>query len=240
MNKITLYIATHKTGLKYFGKTELYFTQEDLQKSYHGSGIGWKEYLIENGDLVTMELYGIFNKSEVKEIALKFSRDNNIVESNLWANRKEEDGFTGGRHSKETKEKMSKAKLGELNPMFGKKPWCYGKTMTKEFRLAISEANKGQIPWNLGMTDLPKGFKHSKESKLLMSKNRSGTPMKEETKEKLRLINVGNIVSEETKRKTSESMKNYTRPRGKCIYCDKEMDISSLNRYHNDNCKLKL
>jgi len=57
-NKVTLYIAAHRTGLKYFGKTERYFTQEDLQKYYHGSGIGWKKH----GDDVTMEIYGIYIK----------------------------------------------------------------------------------------------------------------------------------------------------------------------------------
>ncbi len=237
--KTTLYIATHKTGYKYFGKTELYFTQEDLQKNYHGSGIGWKEYLLENGDDVTMEIYGIYNKSEVREVALKFSRDNNIVESELWSNRKEEDGFTGGRHSKKTKERLSLAKKGKLNPMYGKKTWNFGQKMTKETKEKISISKIGNIPWNKGKVDLPKGFKHSEETRKLMSKNMKGISKTTEHKQKLSDCNLGKITSEETKRKQSESMKRHKRVKEKCKYCDKEMDISSLNRYHNNNCKHK-
>jgi len=94
--KTTLYIATHnKTGLKYFGKTTCHFTQEDLQKHYHGSGTYWKNHLRKHGDDVTMEIHGIHEIDEVKEIALKFSEDNNIVESELWANLIKEDGIDG-------------------------------------------------------------------------------------------------------------------------------------------------
>jgi hypothetical protein len=35
--------------------------------------------------------------------------------------------------------------------------------------------------------------------------------------------------------KMSEAQKN--RKRSSCIHCGKEMDISNLKKYHNDNCK---
>lgn len=101
-NQVCLYIATHnKTGLKYFGKTIRYFTQEDLQSKYHGSGVYWNNHLKVHGDDVTMEIYGIFNINEVEEIALKFSSDNNIVKAlnesdkKIWANEKPENGLDG-------------------------------------------------------------------------------------------------------------------------------------------------
>jgi len=207
--KVTLYIATHKTGYKYFGKTELYFTQEELQKSYHGSGIGWKEYLLQNGDDVTMEIHGIYNKSDVKEIALKFSRDNNIVESELWANRKEEDGFTGGRHSKESKEKMSEAKKGkplseEHKEALKKCERNTRKHLTSGHSKKISESNKG-ISKGLGVSK-------SKEHKENISKGRKGIKFTEEHKEKLR-------------RKVE------------CPHCGKIGGISQMKRWHFDNCK---
>jgi len=120
---VTLYIGTHnKTGLKYFGKTGKYFTQKELQKYYHGSGKYWKKHLKKHGDDVTMEIYGIYKKSEVEEIALKFSKDNNIVRAlnesgdrkgrKVWANEKPENGLDGNvkgnKHAKETKKKISK------------------------------------------------------------------------------------------------------------------------------------
>ncbi len=109
MKKVTLYIGTHNdTGLKYFGKTNRYHTKEELQKYYHGSGSDWKEHLKEFGDNVNMDIYGIYSMSEVKEIALKFSLDNNIVESDIWANNILEDGLGSVLfHSDKTKKKIS-------------------------------------------------------------------------------------------------------------------------------------
>ena len=44
-DKVTLYIATHNiTGKKYFGKTVKWFTQEELQKNYRGSGKYWNKH----------------------------------------------------------------------------------------------------------------------------------------------------------------------------------------------------
>jgi len=110
-NKVTLYIATHnKTGKKYFGKTTRYFTEEDLQSKYHGSGTYWKRHLKKHGDDVTMEIYGIYNIDEVKKVALQFSKENNIVEDyNIWANMRLEDGLDGG-ITKEATNKMLKTR----------------------------------------------------------------------------------------------------------------------------------
>jgi len=59
-----------------------------------------------------------------------------------------EGGGNRGRHSKETKRKMSEVKLGENNPMYSKKPWNKGKKASKETRKKLSEAHLGQIPHN--------------------------------------------------------------------------------------------
>ena len=107
-----LYIKQHKiTGLKYFGKT----TGKDPVK-YLGSGTYWNRHLEKHGKLINTLWYKLFtNKDELKEYALKFSIDNNIVESSEWANLKVEDGLRGGGvkgikikpHSDEHKEKIS-------------------------------------------------------------------------------------------------------------------------------------
>lgn len=118
-DKVTLYIATHnKTGKKYFGKTSKYFTKEDLQKNYHGSGSYWISHLNKHGNDVTMCLYGIYDKSEVENVALKFSIENNIVESNEWANLKPENGLDGWpsrvKLSEEIKRCLSKANRNKV------------------------------------------------------------------------------------------------------------------------------
>jgi len=94
--KVTLYIATHnKTGLKYFGKTTKYFTEEELQKYYHGSGKYWKNHLKKYGNDVIMKIYKICDINEVEKEALKFSKENDIVNSKEWANLKYENGLDG-------------------------------------------------------------------------------------------------------------------------------------------------
>jgi ribosomal protein L37AE/L43A len=88
-----LYIKRHKiTGKKYFGKT----TKSDPIK-YPGSGHYWTRHINKHGkDLVeTIWTQHFTDKQECTEYALKFSIENNIVESTEWANQMLEDGLTG-------------------------------------------------------------------------------------------------------------------------------------------------
>jgi hypothetical protein len=87
-----LYVKTHNvTGLKYFGKTT------SNRKRYRGSGQYWLNHLKKHGNDVTTEIVGFFtSQEECMEFALKFSADNNIVESNDWANMRPENGLDGG------------------------------------------------------------------------------------------------------------------------------------------------
>lgn len=90
---ITLYIKTHnKTGLKYFGKTK-----QDDPYSYLGSGTYWKNHLKKYGNDISTEIFAEFENEceELVETALKFSKENDIVESNKWANLIEENGLDG-------------------------------------------------------------------------------------------------------------------------------------------------
>jgi len=104
-NKVCLYIFTHNiTGLKYFGKTNCNFNKAELLK-YGGSGSYWNKHLKKHGKDISVEIYGIYNIEEVKEIALKFSRDNDIVSlvnesgprkgKKVWANLIPENGIGG-------------------------------------------------------------------------------------------------------------------------------------------------
>lgn len=90
-----LYIKTHNvTGLKYFGKT----TQNPFK--YKGSGKYWINHIKNYGNDVITEIYGFYI---IKELclndAIKFSIENDIVNSSLWANLKLEE-LDGGDTSK--------------------------------------------------------------------------------------------------------------------------------------------
>jgi len=88
---IYLYIKEHSvTGLKYFGKT----ISTDPFK-YSGSGTYWVPHIKKYGkELVkTLEVWGFDNQELCTEFALRFSKENNIVESKEWANRIPENGL---------------------------------------------------------------------------------------------------------------------------------------------------
>ena len=89
---IYLYIKTHnKTGLKYLGKT----TNKNPY-SYQGSGTYWKRHINTHGyDVTTQILLMTESKTEIKETGIFFSKLWNVVESNDWANLKEEAGDGG-------------------------------------------------------------------------------------------------------------------------------------------------
>ena len=79
---IFLYVKTHnKTGLKYFGKT----THDPFK--YNGSGKAWCLHLKEFGTDISTEIVGSFTEREIAaNFARNFSKENNIAESDLWAN----------------------------------------------------------------------------------------------------------------------------------------------------------
>ena len=83
MKPTYLYIKTHNvTGLKYFGKT----CQKDPFK-YKGSGTRWLNHVRIHGLDITTEILGLFlDETECKRVALEFSIQNNIVDSEEWAN----------------------------------------------------------------------------------------------------------------------------------------------------------
>lgn len=126
-----LYVKQHqKTGLKYFGQT-----QQDPY-NYKGSGKYWLRHIGEHGrsEINTLNVWSFETIEECRKFAIEFSINNNIVESQDWANLMIENVdrnpsayvFTeeakqriregkqraGYRHSAETIEKIRKASSG--------------------------------------------------------------------------------------------------------------------------------
>lgn len=98
-----------------------------------------------------------------------------------------------GIYSKETLQKMRKAKEGNKNAL--------GHKLTDEGKQKMSEMKKGNT--------YRKGAKHTKESKEKMAKSHKGKghPQTEETKEKIRNSHKGKVLSEEHKKHLSEAKK---------------------------------
>lgn len=119
-----LMIKQHRiTGLKYFCKT----TKKD-PFSYKGSGVRWGNHLRVHGRDVETTWCQLFeDKDSLMEFARTFSVNNDIVNSDDWANLVPEDGITGWppgqKHRPESIEKC---------------------------RLNANGFKKGHIPHNLG------------------------------------------------------------------------------------------
>lgn len=102
-------------------------TKKDIYK-YKGSGCKWKSLIKKYGKekiqtLCVSDWY--YCPQEIHDVAIHFSRENDIVNSPMWANLTPEWGLdwytkTGIKESDETRKKKSIARLGEKNPMYGK------------------------------------------------------------------------------------------------------------------------
>ena len=85
------------------------------------------------------------------------------------------DGGSVGRHSDETKKKMSEKGKGRI-------PWNKGKTniYSEETRKAMSDARIGKEPWNKGKENV-----YSEETLTEMKKAKEGKTLSEEHKKKI-------------------------------------------------------
>jgi hypothetical protein len=215
---IYLYVKQHSiTGLKYFGMTK----QKDPFK-YLGSGKYWKLHLNKHGsNIQTLEVWGFDNQEMCTEFALKFSEQNNIAESDKWANLKLENGSDGG-DCVSNKIPMNKDGVSKRIP----------KPLVEDFKI---------LGWNLGT-----GIKPNEQSRLKRSnssKNKITIYMKDKELKVNRsdldnYINIGWKVgrSPEIMMKQSLAQKNR-------VWINKENKSTliyqnNLNQMLNDGWKL--
>ena len=155
-------------------------------------------------------------------------------------------GNTGYLHTDEAKELMSQINAGEGNPYYGKKH-------TEEVRAQISASNMGKQHSKETRAKISEGMQGEKH--YLWGKH-----LPEETRKKIgdahrgeKNWNWGGTLSEETKAKISAATKGENNPNwgkfGKlhprfevpqekvaCPVCGKIGGISSMKRFHFDNC----
>ena len=141
-----LYIKQHSiTKKKYYGKT----TNLDPY-TYNGSGVYWTNHIKKHGKehIVTLWVSELYCDTSIVEVALKFSSDNDIVNSDEWANQIPENGLDGwvpGRkRSEETKANMRKprSEKGKAN-MKGRVAPNKDKPTSEETKAKQSAAQKG-------------------------------------------------------------------------------------------------
>lgn len=116
----------------------------------------------------------------------------------------------GKKHTAETRAKISASHMGRPSPRKGVKLSeetkqklriaNLGKTLSENVRKKISDSQVGRIAWN-------KGLKHSEETKAKMSAAHKGAKRPPSVGEKTRARLLGNKLSDETRKKISESHK---------------------------------
>jgi hypothetical protein len=216
---IYLYVKQHSiTGLKYFGKT----TKSDPFK-YLGSGKIWCRHIKKHGKeyVKTLEIWGFDDQKLCEEFALKFSEDNDIVKSKLWANLMIENSDTGGPcfaghfHSLESKQKLSiNAKARKINPMQNKKH-------TDESKKIMSEKLKGRI-----ILEETKSKMRGKRNKYYKSENYKSSML-------------GKTMSDESRKKISISKLRKQMKISTCPHCNTTGGGGNMTRYHFNNCKFR-
>ena len=131
---------------------------------YNGSGLHWKRHCKDHGieNIETLWFKEFTDHAECTKIALLFSEQQDIVNSDLWLNLKPENGLDGcvkgTKFSTETKAKMSKwdrtpeicekmSRSRKLNPLSFEQMSAKrkGKLSTAESRAKMSAAAKNRI-----------------------------------------------------------------------------------------------
>lgn len=200
---IYLYIKQHSvTNLKYFGKTI------SNPFKYNGSGKLWKKHIKKYGKehIKTLEVWSFDNQEMCTNFALKFSVDNNIVESKEWANIVPEKGKDGGNSIGRKCSLKTRRKMSQNRPK--------GPSGKKWFNNGIIESfdlpeNK---PENFKFGRL---YKSSEETKLKISKLFKGKKLSKEaitkrskarTKSLKVYFNNGQVKDFESRKEFSKSL----------------------------------
>ena len=184
---VLLVMSHNVTGLKYFCKTSCL----DRVKRYKGSGTRWLNHLKVHGKDINVGVLGFYtDEKRCNDSALNFSKENNIVESEEWANLIEETGlmtgvsmkgeknpFYGKKHTPETVERLRLQKIG--------KSVNKGAYRSPENRAKISASLKGRK--NPDIAEKLRGRILSDETRKKISEARKGIKFSMEAKEKIRL-----------------------------------------------------
>jgi hypothetical protein len=135
---------------------------------------------------------------------------------------------TGKKHSEESRLKISKAREGKGNGMFGKVPWNKGSELSDQTKEKIGQKNKGKL---LG---IPK----SEHVKKCVSDAQKGKSKSNDHKQKISDALIGRKLKTETIKKMSESKKGIPQKIITCPHCGKSGG-TTMYRWHFDNCKKK-
>lgn len=218
-NNYTLYLHISPKGKRYVGITCL---PPEQRWKYGGRGYDRNTYFWN-----AIKKYG-WDNFQHKILATNLSKEEaELAEIKCikhWHTQDPQKGYNicrgggttrGFHHSLETREKLSKQKLGKHLSLTDEQRRARGDRsrghiVTEDTRRKISEANKGRIvseETRRKLSEINKGKKLSEETKRKMAIASTGHKHTEEDLAKMRKAQKGHFVSEETKRKISDAKK---------------------------------
>jgi hypothetical protein len=233
-----LMIKTHlDSGLKYLCYTT---TCGVIYDNYKGSGVLWKKHLKKYGDNIKTELiFETTDKDEFKKVATEKSIEYNIVNSDVWANLKIEEGDGGDTVSNKfwitdgnTDKYINKDlplpdgwKRGRSNCVFNdsNKQKEFNKRVDLEKRVASMKA-----AWDSGK------FDKRDHTKCGLS-GLSNPACRPEVRKKI--SEAALLQSSERSERMKRMMSSL--PECECPYCKKIGKGHNMNRWHFENCKYK-
>jgi len=175
------------TGLKYFCKTSIL----DRLYRYKGSGSAWTKHMREHGFDVKVGLLGFYiDEDRCLNAAKTFSIENNIVDSDEWANLVIETG------------RMGASMIGERNPFYGKKhsPEVIEKIKVQKLGKSV---NKGAYQSPEKRAKISASLKGRKNQAVALAL--TGRKLSEETKAKIAEAGKKRIWSNETREKIRQA-----------------------------------
>lgn len=146
------------------------------------------------------------------EVEQVYINDNFEIESNLNISRYAASPMKGRRHSKATKEKISES--------------LHGKPLGSDRKEKISNKLKGRE------------FSAEHKAKISASAKRRFSDPEARAEHSQRMRAKMSKLSPAVKKRMSEAAKN--RKKSACLHCGKLCAPQTINRWHNDNCKLKV
>jgi hypothetical protein len=264
-HKLLVEIYSEEKSLIY-GLIRMLYSGENHRRDYKISSREYERLKIKNSKLVSERFRGIkLSESHKKKISKSHLGIGHTEETKIKLSKSHsgKNSYTYGKPlPKETRDKIRQSKLGDKNPMFGKFGELnhnFERPLSIEHRLKISELSKRLetcphcgIVMNIAaahryhfnncklspLFDISKHktMKHSQESKDKISKRLKGRIFSEETKEKLRQVNIGKKFTDSHRNNLSKNWHN--RKEVECPFCKKKSNnISMMNRWHFDNCK---
>jgi hypothetical protein len=203
---IYLYHKRHRiTGLNYFGKTTI------EPYVYNGSGKYWRRHLNKHGiDVETVQVWEFTEQTKCTEFALKFSIENNIVESRTWANLKIEDGKDGGDPGPLGRKKMSEAKLGKKH------------TLEQNLQKSMRQSGVRRSPEYIAKKT---GLKYKQPRPRTAPNKNKGNP--------------GSLAQIAAAKANGIARIGIKQSLTTCPHCGKIGGSQTMPRWHFDNCKMK-